>query len=69
MTKTKEPGKRNSVTWGFLCGGFVVLFLSLGLILARAFDRVYARALGIAILFATAILAAPLAKLHGAQSV
>jgi cation transport ATPase len=69
MTKTKEPSKRNSITWGFLCGGMVVMFFTLGMVLRRSFDPVYARALGISILFLTAILVAPLAKLHTAQSV
>ena len=69
MRKTKEPSKRNSITYGFLGGGLALLYLALGLILARSFDRVYARALGISMLFVTAILAAPLAKLHSAQSV
>ena len=66
---TKEPSKRQSITWGFLTGGLALMFLVLGLILARGFDRVYARALGISMIFATAIIAAPLAKLHGASSV
>ena len=69
MRKTKEPSKRNSITYAFLGVGLALLYLALGLILARSFDRVYARALGISMLFVTAILAAPLAKLHNAQSV
>jgi hypothetical protein len=69
MRTTKEPGVRNSITCGLLCGGFYVMFVTLGFILARGFDRAYSRALGISILFATAVLAAPLAKLHFAQSV
>jgi ABC-type Mn2+/Zn2+ transport system permease subunit len=69
MTKTKEPSKRNSITWWILCGGLIVMFFTLGMILRRSFDPVYARALGISILFLTAILVAPLAKLHTAQSV
>ena len=69
MTKTKEPSKRNSITWWILCGGLIVMFFTLGMILRRSFDPVYARALGISIMFLTAILVAPLAKLHTAQSV
>ena len=64
-----EPGERDSVTWGFLIGSFVALFFTFGVILARGFDRAYARALGISMLFANAILAAPLAKLHNSGSV
>jgi hypothetical protein len=64
-----EPGERPSITWGILFGCYALLFAAFGVILARFFDLVYARAIGASMLLATGILAAPLLRLHVAVTV
>ena len=64
-----EPTSASSITWAILVTGFVLMYCTFGMILARWFRRPYASAVGASVLCATALLAAPIAILHVSRSV